>query len=166
MGGFDQAFVCPDKKGRLTEPAVLLDDDFARALDTYVPDGVRILCICDCCHSGTICDIDSYRYNHEIYQISASQDHEEAEDIGGGVLTKALKRALRMLSAKYGTQEFSIREVFDKCKRNAERLTKEQELSFQWSGTDPSIVAWPLAFPWMEYAREPVRRRVDVFDFE
>jgi len=165
QGGFDQAFVTPDAAGRLTEPAVLVDEDFAKALETYVPPGARILCICDCCHSGTICDIDSYRYTHEIYQISASQDNEEAEDIGGGVLTKALKRAVRRLSAHHGTAEYSILEVFETCKRYATKLTNEQELSFQWSGTDPGRVAWPLGYSWTEYTRDPLRRR-DVFDLE
>eukprot|EP00928_Gymnodinium_smaydae_P036990 TRINITY_DN2574_c0_g5_i1.p1 TRINITY_DN2574_c0_g5~~TRINITY_DN2574_c0_g5_i1.p1 ORF type:complete len:306 (-),score=61.83 TRINITY_DN2574_c0_g5_i1:268-1185(-) len=157
--GFDQAFVTPDAKGALTESAVLTDDDFARALDTYVPEGVRILCICDCCHSGTICDIDSFAYRHEIYQISASQDEEEAEDIGsGGVLTTALRRAVRRLSLRHGQQEFSILDVFTRCKKYARRLTNAQELSFQFSGTDPSLVAWPLCFPPWEYLKHPLLR--------
>merc|ERR1712127_995127 len=96
--GMDQAFVTPDPKGKLTERAVLTDNDFAKALDTFIPPGVRILCVCDCCHSGTICDIDTFAYRHDIYQISASLDNQEAEDTGkGGVLTWALKRSLLKL---------------------------------------------------------------------
>mmetsp|Transcript_93567 Transcript_93567/g.244017 ORF Transcript_93567/g.244017 Transcript_93567/m.244017 type:complete len:294 (-) Transcript_93567:87-968(-) len=165
-GDFDQAFVTPDEKGRLTEKSVLLDDEFAEALETYVPEGVRILCICDCCHSGSICDVDSYKYTHEIYQFSASQDNEEAEDIGGGVLSIAMKRAVRQLSLKYPHREFSIQEAFDLSKKNAQKVTCEQELSFQWSGTDPRNVAWPLGYAWTEYAKDIPRRRVDIFDLE
>jgi len=157
--GLDQAFVTPDAKGRLTMPAVFVDDDFAQCLDTCVPAGVRILCINDCCHSGTICDIDSYLYTHEIYQISASQDEEEAEDIGnGGVLTTALRRAVRTLSIEHGKQEFCMEEVFQLCRKYAEKLTDEQTLSFQWSGTPPQNMAWPLSLPWWEYVHNPMFR--------
>ncbi|CAE8710560.1 unnamed protein product, partial [Polarella glacialis] len=166
--GWDQAFVTPNDKGQLTAAALLVDDQFAKALDTYVPDGVRILCICDCCHSGTICDIDSYLYRHEIYQISASQDNEEAEDIGiGGVLSTALRRAVRKLSIKYGSQEFSIQDVFDSCKKYARRMTDAQELSFQFSGGDPGKTAWPLAFPWWHYLQKPsLMVKLNIHDYE
>mmetsp|Transcript_43677 Transcript_43677/g.135915 ORF Transcript_43677/g.135915 Transcript_43677/m.135915 type:complete len:291 (-) Transcript_43677:24-896(-) len=150
--GFDEAFVTPDVEGRLTEKAVFIDDDFARALDRYVPAGVKILCVCDCCHSGTICDIDSFDYSHEIYQISASKDDEEAVDTGkGGVLTSALRRTVKELSIKYGDEEFSIESVFNGCKGRASKLTDTQELMLQFHGTNPKYVAWPLCFPWWEY---------------
>lgn len=152
--GMDQAFVTPDERGRLTESAVLIDDEFAMALDAFVPLGVRILCICDCCHSGSICDIDSFNYRHEIYQISASQDMQEAEDIGkGGVLSTALRRAVRQLSVGYGNQEFSLAILFKVCRQYALQLAneKDQKLSFQFCGTHPTKVAWPLAYPWWEY---------------
>lgn len=162
VSGLDQAFVTPDEKGRLTEKSVLLDDQFAKALETYVPEGVKILCICDCCHSGSICDIGSFRYTHDIYQFSASQDNEEAEDVGGGVLSNAMRRAVRQLSLQYSAREFSIQEVYDLTKKKASALTKDQELSFQWSGTDPSRVAWPLGYGWTEYAGDLQRRRADI----
>mmetsp|Transcript_83415 Transcript_83415/g.236419 ORF Transcript_83415/g.236419 Transcript_83415/m.236419 type:complete len:240 (-) Transcript_83415:144-863(-) len=150
--GFDEAFVTPDKDGYLSQKAVLVDDDFAQVLDDSTVHGAKILCICDCCHSGTICDIDSYCYSHEIYQISATQDNEEAVDTGsGGVLTTALRRAIRELSIKHGDQEFSIQRVFDGCKRRADKMSDTQELSLQFSGPHPSDAAWPLCFPWWEY---------------
>jgi len=151
--GFDEAFVTPDAEGRLTERAVLVDDDFSKALDNYTPEGVKILCVCDCCHSGTICDIDSYLYHHEIYQISASKDDEEAVDTGaGGVLTTALRRTIRELSLKHGEDEFNIEDVFSGCKKRADKLAEgSQELILQFSGVHPKYVAWPLCFPWWEY---------------
>lgn len=153
--GLSEAFVTPDAKGRLTESAVLLDEDFARALDAFIPLGVKILCVCDCCHSGTICDIDSYAYRHDIYQISASLDHQEAEDTGkGGVLTWALKRTLLKQAVRCGRQEFSMQRVFEGCKKRVKRITDEQEVSVQFSGMPPDRVAWPLCFPIWKWAAQ------------
>jgi len=163
--GFDQAFVTPDSNGKLTESALLIDDDFALALDTFVPEGVRILCINDCCHSGTICDIDSFMYSHDIYSISAAKDDEEAEDVGaGGVLSCAMRRAVRTLSLEHGNQEFSILDTFKRCKTFAKQLTKEQHLTLQYNGTNPSLVAWPLGFPWWEYFRKAMLMGVNIQD--
>jgi len=164
--GFDQAFVTPNKKGQLVQQALLIDDDFARALDNYVPEGVRILCICDCCHSGTICDIDSYKYRHEIYQISAADDMQEAEDSGsGGLLTNALRRAVRKHTFRSGNGEFSIQEVFDAVQKDAEGRTNEQDVQLQWSGTHPSKMAWPLSYHWSQYVTKP-QYKVDIHEFE
>uniref|UniRef100_A0A7S4V879 Peptidase C14 caspase domain-containing protein n=1 Tax=Alexandrium monilatum TaxID=311494 RepID=A0A7S4V879_9DINO len=161
--GFDEAFVTPDLEGHLTASAVLVDDDFARTLDHYVPAGVKILCVCDCCHSGTICDIDSFAYQHEIYQISASKDNEEAVDTGnGGVLTASLRRTIRDLS-KRGEAEFSIQEVFDGCKKRAAGLSDLQELTLQFHGTHPKYVAWPLGFPWWQFLQGA---KGDISDYE
>nr|QZB49251.1 metacaspase [Prorocentrum minimum]QZB49252.1 metacaspase [Prorocentrum minimum] len=150
--GFDQAFVTPDHKGRLHEKALLVDDDFARALDTFFVPGVKLLCVCDCCHSGTICDIDSYHYDHEIYSISAAQDDQEAEDTGrGGLLTYALRRTIFSLSMSYQENPFSIQTVWERTKKKADSMTQMQELNFQFSGTDPHHVAWPMCFDWKKY---------------
>lgn len=162
--GLCEAFVTPDKEGRLTQAAVLVDEDFAKALDASVPLGVKILCICDCCHSGTICDIDTFSYRHDIYQISASLDHQEAEDTGrGGVLTWALKRTLIKQGFRNGKQEFSVLKVFKGCKKRVARITTEQEVSVQYSGPPPETVAWPLCFPiW----RWPQKVPADLQDHE
>merc|ERR1712079_594724 len=167
QSGRSTAFVTPDSRGSIQRDVLLSDERFATALDEFVPDDVRILCINDCCNSGTICNIDCFDYRHEIYQISAAQDDEEAEETEpggpevltrlmgsfgkGGVLSTAIRRSVRELSMKYGANEFGIQDVFKKSKRYARRMTDEQELSFQFSGTNPDMVAWPMSFPWWEY---------------
>eukprot|EP00439_Symbiodinium_sp_Y106_P038845 s1587_g4.t1 len=109
---------------------------------------------------------DSFMYKHDIYSISASQDNEEAEDMGeGGVLSTALRRAVRTLSVEYGNQEFSILDVFQRCKRFAARLTGEQNINLQYSGPKPSTVAWPLCFPWWTYLQKVGLMKVDIQDF-
>lgn len=149
--GFDQAFVLPNKRTlELDDASMLIDDEFALHLDEHVPAGVRILVLCDCCHAGTICDIDTFKYNHDIYSISATQDDEEAEEKGGllgsqgGTFTNSLKDAMAELSMQYQDDEFSIEQVAEKAKKRVAGRTREQHCTFQWSGPDPSTVAWPL----------------------
>lgn len=145
--GQDQAFVTPTPDGNIANPrSYLVDDEFAVALDGVVPPGVRILCLIDCCHSGTICEIDSFNYSHEIYCLSAAQDDQEAEDSGsGGVFTKALGNAITTLSAKYGGEEWSIQEMFDASEHFAKAaISSYQDINFTWKGTHPADVAWPL----------------------
>merc|ERR1711957_985025 len=90
-----------------------------------------------------------------IYQISASLDHQEAEDTGkGGVLTWALKRTLLKQAVRCGRQEFSMQRVFEGCKKRVKRITDEQEVSVQFSGMPPDRVAWPLCFPIWKWAAQ------------
>merc|ERR1711988_1186760 len=101
----------PDYKRRLTEDALLIDDDFARTLGKSVGEHVRILVITDCCHSGTIADIDSYDYRQEIIGLSAARDDEKAEEAeaGGGKFTRAMLQAVEELDRTQLKQEYSVR---------------------------------------------------------
>eukprot|EP00933_Yihiella_yeosuensis_P054501 TRINITY_DN5296_c1_g2_i1.p1 TRINITY_DN5296_c1_g2~~TRINITY_DN5296_c1_g2_i1.p1 ORF type:complete len:285 (-),score=48.81 TRINITY_DN5296_c1_g2_i1:172-1026(-) len=163
--GFDEAFVTPTKEGKLSEKAVLLDDDVSKIIDISIPVETQILCICDCCHSGTILDIDSFSYRHNIYQISASQDDEEAEDTGsGGVLTKALKNTIASLTMRHGDGAYSVRTVAENCIKAAHAMTSFQEVSFQYSGTDPSNVAWPMAFKRREMFTKGLQANLKSYD--
>jgi hypothetical protein len=155
--GMDQAFLLPNDRAKIRMKDAVIDDEFAVTLDSCVPLGVRILVLCDACHSGTICDIDSFKYRHEIYQISATQDSEEASDTGhGGAFTICMRQATKELSMKYGDEEYSIEEMFELCDELCSSKTDTQHLSFQWSGTDPSLVAWPLSYPWWRYLSSPL----------
>ena len=68
--GEDEAFATPDYDGDLCAETCLVDDDFARYLDKFIPTHAKILVITDCCHSGSICDIDSFAFRHEIVAIA------------------------------------------------------------------------------------------------
>ena len=61
-------------------------------------------------------------------------------------------------------QEFSILDTFKRCKTFAKRLTREQHLTLQYHGTHPSLVAWPLGFPWWEYIKKAKLMRVNIQD--
>ncbi|CAD7967537.1 unnamed protein product [Amoebophrya sp. A120] len=108
--GEDEAFATPDFEGDLVEDEVLVDDDFARFLHQYIPKKCRIVVITDCCHSGSICDVDSFAFQHEIIAIAASQDSETSIDMSslgqsGGILTTALLEAIDELHQTLREQE-------------------------------------------------------------
>merc|ERR550537_1052461 len=56
--GKDEAFVLLDNFGFGSESTYLVDDEFAECLATSFSLNTRILIFTDCCHSGTIADLD------------------------------------------------------------------------------------------------------------
>merc|ERR1712217_467546 len=46
------------------EAGILRDDEVSQILVQNVPDGVKLVAVCDCCHSGTIMDLP-YTYKPE-----------------------------------------------------------------------------------------------------
>lgn len=84
-------------------------DDYLRSiLDTFNPK-TRIVCVFDCCHSGTMCDVKyswvagkkqiesaSPNGDRQLITLSACQDNEIAEDTGkNGAMTACLLVALK-----------------------------------------------------------------------
>ena len=55
-------------------------------------------------------------------------------------------------------------DTFKRCKTFAKRLTREQHLTLQYHGAHPSLVAWPLGFPWWEYIKKANLMRVNIQD--
>ena len=58
----------------------LVDDDLA-ALIQLLPEGVRCLSVCDCCHSATMADLDSADFgNRRVMHLGASDDSQSAQE--------------------------------------------------------------------------------------
>jgi hypothetical protein len=72
--GMDEA-LCPcdqDKAG------VIIDDELKKLLCDRVPDGVRVTCVIDCCHSGSILDLP---FTRVIYETSKNEFRENSENM-------------------------------------------------------------------------------------
>jgi metacaspase-1 len=51
--GYDETLVPVD----YMEAGMIRDDDLCDALVTPLPEGVHLVCVMDCCHSGTVLDL-------------------------------------------------------------------------------------------------------------
>ena len=106
--------ICPcDYKKR----GIIIDDDI-NAILTKLPEGSRLTVVMDCCHSGSICDVDSFNFEHEIVALASAQDSQESLDMAsfgrsGGILTTAIGDALEEM--KYENKhEFSVHEIYNR----------------------------------------------------
>merc|ERR1719409_692310 len=101
--------VLPSKDLEIDEEYWLIDDDLVDIIKRSFNTECRILLLFDCCHSGTMADIDCHRWDHKICSISACCDDEEDADPGkGGLLTISLANAIFHLGKQRGTQSYSI----------------------------------------------------------
>lgn len=155
--GFDQAFVLPEQRSGKADfkdhSAWLIDDLFALTVDESIPKECRVLAINDCCHSGTICDIDTYSWKHRVIAIGACQDDQESIDTdGGGALSLCLSKAMEQLSWERGAKEYSIKSIYDKAvaylPKIHPRAAEIQQMSLQYANCDPEYTPWPMPHPW------------------
>lgn len=132
-------------------------DDRIAELLALIPDGVKIIVISDCCHSGTICDLDSADLGtKEILHMAAVCDDQEANDTGaGGVFTAGLLEAVETLveeGAKSGKDELPLAaEVYNGTVARFGNLYQEgshdQRQTFQYSKSDAAHFedfVWPF----------------------
>lgn len=151
--GEDEAFAVPNKKGELTHDGILIDDDFAKYLDNYIPKGTRILVITDCCHSGSICDIDTFNYKHEIVAVSSAKDNQTSLDMAtfgrnGGVLTCAIGDVLKERPVLRDTTAASVADIYNGCigkvAQVAKRARHQQDIGIQHANIQPHQFPWPF----------------------
>ncbi|KAI9187643.1 Ca(2+)-dependent cysteine protease [Blastocladiella emersonii ATCC 22665] len=86
--GADEFLVCAD--------GMILDDE-VRALLACLPAGCRMVLVFDCCHSGTMVDLENntHELQAEIVALSAALDSQESMGFTtGGVFTSAIMRVL------------------------------------------------------------------------
>jgi len=148
--GKDEVFQLPGPNREFAWKYFLVDDDFAEILDTSFDKGVRILVITDCCHSGTIADVDTHNWgDRRICAFAACRDSEESTDTGrGGVLSKAIDYAVRELAFTKGKKEYSLGKIWSKVVKYAHHLETDQEPQLTFANMDPESSAWPMPQAW------------------
>jgi len=120
------------------------DDEIAELLAEF-SDGVKILVISDCCHSGTICDLDGGELDHlEIIHLAAVTDEQEANDLGaGGAFTMSLIECVEDLVEERAVDP-TVADVYNMALKKFNNFDAQ---TFQWNVTasgDPNTMPWPL----------------------
>lgn len=160
--GKDEALCFVGPNGELNSSTFMSDDDFAELLTDCIPEGVRILIMSDCCHSGTIGDLDKDIWEgREVISISGCADSQTSGDIGkGGIFTHSMMLALEKLS-KSGEEDFSVGMVYNATVREDDTVFKSaQDIQMECpSGMRPNQMAWPLV-PRGEY-RSPLSKATE-----
>jgi hypothetical protein len=128
----------------------MLDDDMKSIIYSKFPRTNKILFVTDCCHSGTVCDLDDpVLGGHQIVHYAAVQDNQEAQDVGGGAFTCSMLEMIEDLVAA-GTTEMSVDELYTNINTKfgpGWELTGAQ--NFNYNATmqaDASTFPWPF-FP-------------------
>mmetsp|Transcript_49155 Transcript_49155/g.114971 ORF Transcript_49155/g.114971 Transcript_49155/m.114971 type:complete len:285 (-) Transcript_49155:91-945(-) len=163
----DEAFVCVDERGQIKVPNTLyIDDEFEQDMTSNLNPDTRVLLIADCCHSGTIADLEKAEYGKEAILLAGCMDKQTAGDLkrtqGGGIFTHSLLMAVERL-ARMGETECSVGRVFNETLEVDDTVfMSPQDIAIQCpSGFSPDGMAWPLVpqFPYTApYVRPPPRR--------
>jgi hypothetical protein len=154
------SILCGDEGDGMDEYLVLtkdgqidpfLDDKMSAVLGGYFPKTTKILMVTDCCHSGTVCDLDSaYLSGHEIVHYAAVQDYQEANDVGGGAFTTSLIETVEDLvgpGGGFASGLMSVEDLYQSVNTKFGPKWKNMSQNFNYQSTkcaDPDTFPWPF----------------------
>lgn len=131
------------------------DDEWSDLITGAIPPDTRIVLVTDCCHSGSMADMDKAEWNgREAVNLVGCADEQTGMDMGkGSFFTNSLIKAVDEFQAE-GNSEYNVAELYNKtlevferdCRPILEPLGLNQTLGIESPGTfDPANMQWPLA---------------------
>jgi len=143
--GQDEAFCLVNTAGQVTRSSLMTDDEFVDLLLQAVPEQVSVLTLVDCCHSGTILDLDKPGWSgRNAVAVVGCTDAQTSADIGlGGVFTHSMLLAMEKLGQD---DHYSIGKLYNTAVKENERVFNgAQSISIHCSAkTTPNQQAWPF----------------------
>jgi len=145
--GEDEAFCFVDADGQVGRDTCFIDDDFAAAVCAAVDEEAQVLVLTDCCHSGSIADLEKDCWaGRKAVSIAGCLDNQTSGDIGvGGIMTHSMLLAIEQLSND-GDDDYSVARLYNETldKDNTVFDSKQDITVHSTPGFDPSNMAWPL----------------------
>jgi hypothetical protein len=121
--GQDEAFCTLGDDYEMDADTIWVDDEFTQFLIATIPAHTKVICFTDCCHSGSILDLDHYVdvehvKNRAICAISGAKDEQTAKEVdeGGGVATTVMLKAIKNLDSSQDGP-YSVAGVFYEMRR-------------------------------------------------
>jgi len=145
--GQDEAFCFVTPDGQISYESCMRDDDFAACICDNVPESAQILILTDCCHSGTIADLDGEQWaGRRAISITGCLDSQTSGDIGrGGIFTHSMLMAIENLK-RSGEEEYSVGALFNATLVEDKRIfNSAQDITVQCtSSVKPDEMQWPM----------------------
>lgn len=132
------------------EEVWLRDDDLAAAIVNNIEDGVKVVVIADCCHSGSLCDFGpgSVWDEHEVQAISMSgcADTETSAGTGhGGMFSRALSKSIEDML--HDGSSFTVAHIYNHVLENYlenKSTGHTQHITVSNSHCEVDEMQWPL----------------------
>lgn len=145
--GKDEALCTVGPGGKLAARYFLTDDEFSEIVTESLDEGVRIVLLSDCCHSGTIGDLEKECWNNrEVVTMSGCADNQTSGDMGkGGIFTHSMLLAAQRFSDNDET-DYSVGEFYNGTLLEDDKVFKSaQDIQMlAGPGLTPNKMAWPL----------------------
>jgi len=145
--GRDEALCFVDQDGQVTYDTCLRDDDFCKLITQNIRKDTRIIVISDCCHSGTVADLENDVWKgYQAVSISGCTDKQTSGDTGkGGICTHSILLAIEKLQRK-GLRGYSFGELYSATLKQDDRtFDSAQDITIQMApGVDVQKVPWPF----------------------
>lgn len=145
--GQDEAFCFVDKEGRTSPKCWLRDDDFAKLVTSSVHAFTNILVLADCCHSGTVADLNKPIWDgYRAISIAGCKDQQTSGDTGkGGIFTHSLLLAIDGLKVA-ARSTYTVDDLYHETLIvDDEVFNSLQDITMQ--SRPNACMAWPLVPP-------------------
>merc|ERR1719221_1312164 len=145
--GQDEAFCFVTPDGQINYDSCMSDDDFADVITESFDEGVKLIILTDCCHSGIIADFGKEAWQgRKAISIAGCLDNQTSGDIGrGGIFTHSMLLAIGELQDQDDT-DYSVGKLYNETlDKDDQVFDSEQKITLKCApGVLPSQVAWPL----------------------